>query len=47
MAQRHIEVLVGRLITDESFRETFLEDPQAALQGFAACGHELTAVERG
>jgi hypothetical protein len=45
LAQRHIEVLIGRLITDESFRAAFLDDPQTAIAGFAAAGHELTALE--
>jgi hypothetical protein len=45
LAQRHIEVLIGRLITDESFRVAFLNDPRAALESFSATGHELTAVE--
>ena len=45
MAQRHIEVLIGRLITDEAFRAAFLNDPQTALSSFAQTGHELTAVE--
>jgi hypothetical protein len=45
LAQRHIEVLIGRLITDESFRAAFLTDPKAALLAFSESGHELTAVE--
>jgi hypothetical protein len=45
MAQRHIEVLIGRLITDEAFRAAFLEDAKAALARFTEAGHELTPVE--
>jgi hypothetical protein len=45
LAQRHIEVLIGRLVTDEAFRAAFLRDPQSALERFTDSGHELTAVE--
>ena len=45
MAQRHIEVLIGRLVTDEAFRAAFQTDAKAALERFAESGHELTAVE--
>ena len=45
MAQRNIEVLIGRLVTDEAFRASFLSDQQAALEVFAESGHDLTAVE--
>jgi hypothetical protein len=33
MAQRTIELLIGRLITDEQFRDGFLESPEATLIG--------------
>jgi len=46
VAQRHIEVLIGRLITDEAFRAAFQSDARAALERFAESGYELTAVER-
>lgn len=45
MAQRSVEILIGRLITDEAFRSAFLADANTALVGFAASGHELTALE--
>ena len=45
MAQRSIEVLIGRLITDEAFRNAFCEDSGIALAEFMKTGHELTAVE--
>lgn len=45
MAQRHIEVLIGRLVTDEAFRAAFVTDARAALARFVAAGHDLTPVE--
>ncbi len=45
MAQRSIEILLGRLITDEAFRAAFLRDPAGVLRSFIDSGHELTAVE--
>jgi hypothetical protein len=45
VAQRSIEILIGRLLTDEAFRVAFLDDAYAALAGFAELGHELTSVE--
>jgi hypothetical protein len=45
MAQRSIEILVGRLITDEAFRIAFLENRIDTLRGFIESGHELTDLE--
>jgi len=45
VAQRSIEVVIGRLITDEGFREAFIANPTAALERFIDAGHELTSVE--
>jgi len=45
MAQRSIEILIGRLVTDEAFREAFLKNPPSALQIFGEAGHELTPLE--
>ncbi len=45
MAQRSIEVFIGRLITDEGFRETFIANAPDAVRAFIDTGHELTAVE--
>ena len=45
MGQRSIEILVGRLITDEAFRTAFFRDAAATLRGFTDSGHELTSVE--
>jgi hypothetical protein len=45
VAQRSIELFIGRLITDEGFREAFLQDPMAAIRMFVETGPELTTVE--
>lgn len=45
MAHRSIEILIGRLITDEAFRTAFFEDAPTALTGFVESGYELTALE--
>jgi hypothetical protein len=45
MAQRSIEILIGRLITDEAFRIAFLDNRASAVRAFVEAGHELTEVE--
>ena len=45
MAQRSIEILIGRLITDEAFRFAFRRDATATLTEFVECGYDLTALE--
>jgi hypothetical protein len=45
MAQRSIEILIGRLVTDEAFRAAFRSDAAATLAAFAETGYELTALE--
>lgn len=43
--QRSIEILIGRLVTDEALRSAFRADAAATLTGFTESGHDLTAVE--
>jgi hypothetical protein len=45
MAQRSIEILIGRLITDEAFRSAFRADAVPTLIGFVESGYDLTALE--
>jgi len=45
MTQRNIEILIGRLITDEAFRSAFRTDAESTLTGFMETGYELTAIE--
>lgn len=46
MSQRSVELVIGKLATDEDFRRRFAASPEAALAQAAAGGLELTAVER-
>jgi hypothetical protein len=45
LAQRHVETLIGRLITDEELRTSFLRNPEAALRQLCERGFELSATE--
>jgi hypothetical protein len=45
VSQRSIEILIGRLVTDEAFRAAFRTNAVDALIGFTESGYELTALE--
>ena len=45
MAQRSIEMLIGRLITDERFRTDFLAAPEETLNDLCALGLDLSRSE--
>ena len=45
MAQRVVEIVIGRLISDEQFRRDFLHAPEATLEQLRDRGLELSAVE--
>ena len=45
LAQRIIEMLIGRLITDEQFRSEFLQDPENTLLALCDRGLELSRTE--
>jgi putative intracellular protease/amidase len=45
MTQKSVEVVVGRLVTDEPFRSAFAEDPRAVLEMARDRGLDLTASE--
>ena len=45
MSQRAIEMIVGRLVTDEAFRRTFERHPRHTLEQLLAEGLSLTETE--
>lgn len=45
MSQRNVEIVIGRLATDEEARERFLDDPGAAVASWRQEGLELSAIE--
>jgi hypothetical protein len=45
MTQRSIEMIVGRLVTDEAFRASFLRDPYQALVDLIDRGTHLSHAE--
>jgi putative modified peptide len=48
MSQRTVERTLGRLVTDEGFRDRFFRDPEAACLHIGAelTGQELEALKR-
>ncbi len=46
MSQRHVERILGRLVSDEGFRRRYWPDPAAALDEMVASGSELNPCER-
>lgn len=45
MSQRSVEILLGKLVTDEEIRQRFRMDPEAVLAAARSQGLELSAVE--
>jgi hypothetical protein len=45
MSQRNVEILIGRLLTDEDLRRNFTREPAATLDGFCQQGWELSRCE--
>ena len=48
MSQRTVERTLGKLVTDEGFREAFFRDPMSAIlrAGLALTAEELDALSR-
>ena len=45
MSQKSIEIVIGRLITDESLRARFFADPAGTLRSLRECGLDFNPVE--
>jgi len=45
MAQKNVQLVVGRILTDEEFRADFLTRPIATLASLRDRGFELTNIE--
>lgn len=45
MAQRIVEMLIGRLVTDDQFRSEFLRDAEATLKALCESGLDLSRTE--
>ena len=45
MSQKAVQLIIGRLVTDEELRLQFLEDPVEMLTAFRDQGFELTWCE--
>ena len=45
MSHRGVEIVLGRLVTDEIFRRLFAQDPGATLLAMLRSGLELNSVE--
>jgi hypothetical protein len=45
VTQRNVEQLIGRLLTDEEFRDAFVADPEASLRDLLERGTHLTPLE--
>jgi hypothetical protein len=45
MAQKNVQLIIGRILTDEEFRSDFLERPIATLASLRDRGFELTNIE--
>ena len=45
MGQRSVEILIGRLVTDEELRQRFIAEPRETIRLVRQSGLELTAAE--
>ena len=45
MSQKSVEIVIGRLVTDEKLRARFFADPAGTLRSLCECGHDFNPVE--
>lgn len=45
MGQRSVEILIGRLVTDEDLRQRFIKEPRETIRLAQQSGLELSAAE--
>jgi hypothetical protein len=45
VSQKSVEIVIGRLATDEALRSEFIRDPRGTLRQLAEAGLELNAGE--
>jgi hypothetical protein len=45
MSQKNVEIIIGKLVTDEDFRRLFQADPDRTLRELTERGTELTRSE--
>jgi hypothetical protein len=45
MSQKSVEIVIGRLATDETLRVRFLADPDGTLRFLCEGGHDLNLAE--
>ena len=46
MTQRSVEILIGKLVSDEGLRTGFLADPRRTVESFRLSGFDLNPLER-
>jgi len=45
MAQKTVQLIIGRILTDEPFRDRFVADPGGTLSSLREMGYDLTRLE--
>jgi hypothetical protein len=45
MAHKTVQLIIGRILTDEAFREWFVADPAERLSSLRELGYDLTRLE--
>jgi hypothetical protein len=45
MSQKTVQLIIGRILTDDDLRERFVQEPARVLSGLRDAGYELTDAE--